>query len=148
MSLQKQYFVGVGLVTVLVVLGTTLGIVFARARNSVAALQPAPLTAQDHGRQPLGPVQVVRFTVYDAGIYPREARVNAGRVAVLLVDYSGGTNGLIIEREIGPAREHAGTGRRNGQHWRGREEFQLQAGTYRIHDASRPGNRATLIVEQ
>jgi hypothetical protein len=55
---------------------------------------------------------------------------------------------LIIEREMGLAREHAGTGRRNGQHWRGREELQLQAGTYRIHDASRPENTATLIVEQ
>lgn len=93
------------------------------------------------------PIQVVRFALYDAGIYPSESRVEQGRVVISLVDYTGGTEGLVIEREVGGTRERAGYARRAGAHWRGRQELDLSAGTYQLYDASRQENRATLVVE-
>ena len=90
------------------------------------------------------PVQVVRFTIYDAGIYPREARVGKGLIAISIEDLSGDTAGLVLEREAGQALSQI---RRNGKHWRGRSEIKLTPGTYRVYDASRPSNRSTLIVE-
>lgn len=94
-----------------------------------------------------GPVEAVRFALYDAGILPRERRVSQGRIVISLVDYTGGTGGLIVERMTEQGRELAGQVRRNGAHWRGRHELPLRPGTYRLHDASKPQNFATLIVE-
>jgi len=94
-----------------------------------------------------GPVQVVRFTLYDIGIYPQEARVAHGRVVLSLVDYTGGSAGLVVERETEQVRELAGLVTRTGGHWRGRRELNLGPGIYRLYDASRPENRATLVVE-
>lgn len=91
------------------------------------------------------PVQVVRFTLYDVGIYPREAVVNKGLIAILIEDLSGGSEGLALERETGGAITQVS---REGKHWRGRGEIKLTPGRYRVYDASRPANRATLIVEQ
>jgi hypothetical protein len=90
------------------------------------------------------PVQVVRFTLYDVGIYPREAVVNKGLIAILIGDLSGGSEGLILERETGGAITQV---RRERKHWRGRGEIKLTPGRYCVYDASRPANRATLIVE-
>jgi hypothetical protein len=98
------------------------------------------------------PVQVVRFTLYDVGIYPREAVVNKGLIAISIEDLSGGSEGLAVEHEKGPALECETGGaitqvRRERKHWRGRGEIKLTPGRYRVYDASRPANRATLIVE-
>src|SRR2546430_12780747 len=56
-----------------------------------------------------GPVQVVRFTLYDAGIYPRQARVEKGLVAITIEDFSGGTSGLVVQRLNGNTRQSVGT---------------------------------------
>jgi hypothetical protein len=98
------------------------------------------------------PVQVVRFTLYDVGIYPREAVVNKGLIAILIEDLSGGSQGLALVREKGLALDRETGGaitqvRREGKHWRGRGEIKLPPGRYRVYDSSRPANRATLIVE-
>ncbi len=94
-----------------------------------------------------GPVHVVRFTLYDAGIYPREVRVDKGLVAITIEDLSGGTSGLVVERVNGNGRVSIGSVQRFERHWRGREELQLQPGSYEVHMADRPNNRALLIVE-
>src|SRR5213593_4042545 len=46
-----------------------------------------------------GPVQNVRFTVYDSGIYPRRLRAKPGVVAIVLEDHTRRRPGLVVERE-------------------------------------------------
>jgi len=90
------------------------------------------------------PLQVVRFTLYDIGIYPRETVADKGVIAISIEDLSGGSEGLILERETGGAIAHVS---REGKQRRGRGEVKLTPGRYRVYDASRPTNSATLIVE-
>jgi len=90
------------------------------------------------------PVQVVRFTTYDVGVYPREVRASKGLIAIMIEDLSGGTDGLVLERETGGTITQI---KREGKHRRGRGEIKLTQGRYRVYDASRPANRAALIVE-
>jgi hypothetical protein len=94
-----------------------------------------------------GPVQVVRFTLYDAGIYPREVRARAGLIAVAIEDLSGGTQGLALTRVVNGQPLPVGLVERFANHWRGRSEIRLNAGRYEVFDSSRPSNRATLVVE-
>jgi|SRR5207237_4327373 len=94
-----------------------------------------------------GPVQVVRFTLYDAGIYPRQARVEKGLVAITIEDFSGGTPGLVVQRVIGNNRQGIGTVTRIEKYSRGRQELQLEPGNYELFMADRPNNKAQLIVE-
>ena len=93
-----------------------------------------------------GPVQVVRFTLYDAGIYPREAQVQKGLVAIMIEDLSGGTSGLVVQRVNGNARQSVGNVQRIQSHWRGRQEIQLEPGNYEVFMADRPKNKAQLTV--
>jgi hypothetical protein len=93
---------------------------------------------------PREPVQVLRFTLYDAGIYPRETVAGKGLVAISIEDLSGGSDGLVLEREAGGTVVQV---KRTGKHWRGRGEIKLTPGRYRVYDASRPANRASLIIE-
>ena len=99
------------------------------------------------GLQRHGPVEVVRFTLYDAGIYPRQARVEKGVVAITIEDLSGGTSGLVVQRVNGNARQSVGTVQRIQNHWRGRQELQLEPGNYEVFMADRPNNKAQLIVQ-
>jgi hypothetical protein len=92
-------------------------------------------------------VKTVRFNLYDLGILPREVHVQKGILAITIEDYSGGTTGLIIEREIGNGHEQAGRVDRAGAHWRGRSEMRFSPGRYRVSMADRPTNRALLVVE-
>jgi len=94
-----------------------------------------------------GPVQVVRFTLYDAGIYPRQAQVEKGLVAITIEDFSGGTSGLVVERVNSNERQSVGTVQRMQKHWRGQAEIQLEPGNYEVYMADRPNNRAALVVE-
>lgn len=94
-----------------------------------------------------GPMHVVRFTLYDAGIYPREVRVDAGLVAITIEDFSGGTSGLVVAPEIGSDQIQLGVVQRFEHDSGGRSEMTMTAGRYVVFDSSRPSNRAKLIVE-
>ncbi len=94
-----------------------------------------------------GPIQTVRFALYDAGILPQEARAQKGMVSIVMHNLSGGTEGLILERKTGSAPERVTHVRRGQKFARGKETLELTPGTYQIWDASRPENRATLIIE-
>ncbi len=163
---QKKIFWPV-LLSVLVALGV-LAFVAGRPRSVIGGVEatmasargPAPLAlkksspvrpASDEVAQPgvipHGPVRVVRFTLYDAGIYPREVRVAAGVVTITIEDFSGGTAGLVVAPEIGINRIQLGVIQRFDHHWRGRSELTLTPGRYVVFDSSRPSNRAKLIVE-
>jgi hypothetical protein len=94
-----------------------------------------------------GPVQVVRFTLYDVGIYPQGARVRPGLVTVSIEDLSGASSGLIVELVEGNVRTQVGTVDRLANRLRGRREMLLVAGRYEVSDARQRNNRASLIVE-
>lgn len=94
-----------------------------------------------------GPVQVVRFTLYDVGIYPRESHVSHGSIAIIIEDLSGGSFGVVIERQRpGESPVRVGSVQRS-QHWRARNDLQLGPGQYEIYVPEHPNNRAVLIVE-
>lgn len=92
-------------------------------------------------------VRFVRFNLYDQAIIPREVHVAEGLVAISIEDYSGGTTGLVVERENGSAPQQIGTVQRSGPEWRGQGEMRLTAGSYKVYMADRPDNRALLVVE-
>lgn len=92
-------------------------------------------------------VQVVRFTLYDLGIYPQEARANPGRVTISIEDLTRSSTGLIIERVDENARVPIGVAGKAKELMRSRTEVILPPGRYELADAAQPGNRALLIVE-
>ena len=93
-------------------------------------------------------VQVVRFTLYDVGIVPQTAYAQPGLVTIAVEDLSGGTTGLVVERDDeGQARTQLGEVRRNENKRRCQAELRLAPGRYQLYMADRPENRAELIVE-
>lgn len=91
-------------------------------------------------------VQVVRFTLYDTGIYPREARANPGRITISIEDLTGSSDGLTIERVDANGRVPLGAVNKSARSLRTRKELHLPAGNYELVDATRTANRALLIV--
>ena len=91
-------------------------------------------------------VQVVRFTLYDTGIYPQEARANPGRITISIEDLTGSSDGLIVERVDANGRVPLGAVNKAARTLRTRKELQLPAGNYELVDATRPANRALLII--
>jgi len=117
------------------------------AIESAPAIKPGTLTgAAQGGPAQQGPVQVVQFAVYDVGIYPYEARVTKGLIAITFEDISGGPSDLVVERETGAAPESVGRVHRE-HNPRGRSDLRLDPGRYQVFVADHPQNRATLIVE-
>ena len=94
-----------------------------------------------------GPVQMVRFTLFDNGIYPSSLRIHAGVINLAIEDKTNSSAGLIVEQEAGNALARIGQVRRFPNHWRGRELLNLLPGRYRITDASKSRNQAELLVE-
>ena len=94
-----------------------------------------------------GPIQNIRFTVYDTGIYPRQLRAKPGVVAIVLEDRTRQRRDLVIERVTGGSSSVGGISIPVGQS-RTRAEFRLGVGRYRVSDATNPANQAELIVEQ
>ena len=133
--------VGVGLLLFTAVLGARIWKPRATKRMDATVTRETSAAAAKNG-----PVQVVRFTLYDAGIYPREAQVQKGLVAIMIEDLSGGTSGLVVQRMNGNARQSVGNVQRIQSHWRGRQEIQLEPGNYEVFMADRPKNKAQLTV--
>jgi len=94
-----------------------------------------------------GPVQVVRFALYDLGIYPQEARAKPGLVTIAIEDLSGDSSGLSIERIEAASRVPSGVVSKTTNRLRSRTELFLPEGRYEVSDVTRPDNRALLIVE-
>jgi hypothetical protein len=94
-----------------------------------------------------GPVQNVRFTLYDAGIYPRQLHAKTGNVAIGIEDRTGNSLGLVVEHQNGSVAVLVGQVRCVLNRLRGRAQFSLEPGIYAVFDATRPNNRAELVVE-
>ena len=128
--------------------------------NNKAELKPAPIessrgiaprtlagaVSRERAQRSPAQVQLVQFAVYDVGIYPFEARVTKGLVAITFEDISGGVSDLVVERETNAAPESVGRVQREHSP-RGRSDLRLDPGRYQIYVADHPQNRATLIVE-
>ena len=126
---------------ILVVLGSALLmlLMFEAKRQSSAAETVNQLSTSLRG-----PAQVVRFTVYDAGVFPREAYVRPGSVVIRAEDLSGEVTTMLIRSEN---RQVLGQVVRGESQSRGSTRLTLIAGTYQICDAGKSTRCATLLVE-
>lgn len=117
--------------------------------RKVVATSAVPLgsTALPQNPSAHGPVQNIRFTLYDVGIQPREIRSKNGAVSIALEDRTGNSEGLVIERQNGKDWVQVGHIRRFQNHGRGRGELRLVPGDYRVFDASQPDHQAALTIE-
>jgi len=146
---EKRVFWPV-LSAVLVCIGA-LAFVAARPRSpavhkATAPIQVDPVQGPTTLPRALDPVQNICFTLYDAGIFPREIHVEKGLVSIAIEDRTGKSEGLVIQRLVGNARVAIGQVKRFPNHWRGRGQFPLVPGSYAISDASHPNSRAEIVV--
>jgi hypothetical protein len=112
-------------------------------RLQPAAQSPAqPLATDKRGLHGLV------FTLYPSGIEPAVLHTTKGIVVVSIEDHSGGSAGLVIERETGSLRVVSGQVHRFENHWRGKTELRLEPGRYHVFDSSRPDNEAEIVVDQ
>jgi hypothetical protein len=116
----------------------------AGSKDFSASVVKALNSAIPQGVLPFGPAQVVRFTVYSEGIFPREARVSPGVSVICIEDMSENSAGLVLQNEL---RLTLGQVVRGPGQWRGQSRITLVAGRYQVFDASRPAHRAALVVE-
>ena len=131
-------FVGIG------VIAAVVGLTIARAIK----LKPAaPVALASQSPIPRGPVQNIRFTLYDAGIFPQQQHARPGNVSINLEDRTHQSTGLVVQRETGGMAEQIGQVSPVPDHARGNAQFALGVGHYTVFDASQPNNRAELVVE-
>ena len=117
----------------------TVGALLKMSRSS-SPVEPLRVPASERR------VQVVRFTLYDTGIYPHEARANPGSVTISIEDLTGSSDGLLIQRVDTNERMPVGAVNKAARLLRVRKELQLPQGTYEVIDSTRQQNRALLIV--
>jgi len=129
---------GIGLIAAVV------GLTIARA---VKLKLGAPVALVSQSSTPRGPVQNIRFTLYDAGIFPQQQHARPGKVSINLEDRTHQSTGLVVQRETGGMAEQIGQVSPVSDHTRGNAQFALGVGHYVVFDASQPNNRAELVVE-
>jgi hypothetical protein len=125
--------------------GRTMRLGERKETTNSTTVSPMP-SLEGAGPRALDPVQNVRFTLYNAGILPRELHLDKGLVSIAIEDRTRQSSGLVIQLEVGNSQVAIGRVQPFTNLWRGRAEFRLAAGTYAIFDASRPANRAKLVV--
>ena len=92
------------------------------------------------------PVQNIRFTVYDVGIYPQEMTLDAGRIGIGVDDRTGKSAGLSLQRIEGNNSEFVGQVDMTPDRHRSRGYVRLTPGRYKLFDKSNPQIFSTLIV--
>lgn len=74
-------------------------------------------------------------------------RVNQGFINLAVEDETGGSEGLVVDRVVESERERITTVRSLTNARRGRELLRFTPGRYIVYDASKPDNKANMIVE-
>lgn len=133
--------------SLLVVLLCLVTIIVLRQSRVSRSYQPAPNQVVEQGPSERGPVRMIRFVLLDNAVYPRQMRVNQGLINLVAEDDTGVSEGLVVERVVSDDRERITTIRRRAELKRGRELIRLTPGQYIVYDASKPNNKADLIVE-
>ena len=100
-------------------------------------------TAVDNAREP---VQNIRLTVYDVGLYPQEMTVDAGRVGIAIDDRTGKSGGLSLRRLDGNSGELVGQVDMTADRHRSRGYVKLTPGRYKVFDKSNPQIFSMLMV--
>jgi hypothetical protein len=142
MSMFRNRFTFVLIATFVIV-----AVVIAMLVKRGLAASAAKHESQSFAAQKRGRVQIVRFTFYDAGIYPQEARANPGPITLAIEDLTGSSSAVLIERIEPGVGATMGTMNKPSNQLRSRAEFSLGVGRYQVVDPARPDNRAVLIVE-
>jgi hypothetical protein len=119
----------------------------AGTRSPKAPVVVAPAALTQSGLSESEAPQVVRFAVYDVGIYPYEAHASKGLIGVSFEDLSGGSSDVVVARETGATPETVSLIQHADHNPRGRNDLKLEPGRYRVYVADHPENRATLIVD-
>lgn len=135
------------LFAVLLCLVTTIALRQSRASSNAELLPTEGSAGVAQGTTERGPVRMIRFVLLDVGLYPREMRINQGLINLAVEDETGISEGLVVERVVNTSRERITTIRRMPNVRRGRELLRLTPGQYVVYDASKPNNKAVLIVE-
>jgi hypothetical protein len=110
---------------------------------SAAALFRAPTTSVVTVNEPL---ENIRFTVYDVGIYPQEMEVNAGRLGIVFDDRTGRSSSFLVQRFTDDNSEVVGQINVVTNHSRTRGQVKLTPGRYKVFDSTRPEMYSTLTV--
>ena len=135
------------LLVLLLSLVVTVAVRQGRISNEIPPLaSQLPVAAVTQGESERGPVRMIRFVLLDTGLYPRTMRVDKGLINLAVEDETGVSEGLVVERVIDSSRERITTIRRRANARRGRELLRLTPGQYVVYDASKPNNKADLIV--
>ena len=143
LSISKMRENPIAIISFLLVAALVSVSIIAAARlESSGGSHQSPSAVQRHQ-----PVQIVSFTLYDTGIYPQEARANPGAVTITIEDLTASSSGLIVELVNERARARAGVIDKAIGRLRARAELNLVVGRYELVDATRPENRALLIVD-
>ena len=133
------------LFVVLSITGLFSGVLaFAVVPAQLFSASPVPTTTSTAR----GPIQNLRFTVYDPPIYPRQLRAKPGVVAIVLEDHTRRRPGVVVERETGGNTLIVSEISFPLNQSRTRTELRLGVGRYQVFDATNPANRAELIVQQ
>jgi hypothetical protein len=119
---------------------TIAGVVL-RASRGAAAAEPV------RSQKPVVVPQNVRFTIYPEGIHPATATVQKGLISIAIEDLAGTENGVVVERLNGSGRAIVGNVKRFERHWRGRAQFELTPGVYRLRVPDREIEEAEITVE-
>ena len=119
-----------------VIAGGLLLLLVAVNRQSRAASDQLPLMR--------GPAQIVRFTVYDAGIFPTEARVKPGSVLIQAEDLAGTAETLLLRTQNNLV---IGQIVRGESQSRGSARNTLTTGVYEVCEVGQRPKCATLNVE-
>ena len=108
-----------------------------------------PLTgkATDQATPLHGPIQNVRFTLYNGGIYPRQLHAKPGNVLIGVEDRTGNSFSLVVQHQAGNATVLVGQVKPGSNRLRGQAQFSLGVGRYIGFDAGRPNNQAELLVQ-
>jgi hypothetical protein len=107
-------------------------------------LKPGPTATSSQLPDTRGPLQNIRFTLYDAGIFPELAHAKPGNVVIKVEDRTHRSAGLVVQREAGGVIRQVGPALGPT---RGNAQFSLGAGRYAVFDASQPDKRAELVIE-
>ena len=117
--------------------GTAIGTYSIKKSSKVPSIQD---------REPTH-IRMIRFTLFEDGIFPREFHAQKGLINLTLEDNTGTSDGLIVERIDSDQRTPIEQVRRSHGQARGRSLLRLGPGSYRLYDASRPANTARLVIE-
>ncbi|HVI72440.1 MAG TPA: hypothetical protein VM656_13270 [Pyrinomonadaceae bacterium] len=140
-SMKKTLWSIIVVVTsVCAVLGLTIArTIVNKHGSSLAASNQLPVAR--------GPMQNLRFTLYDAGIFPQQQHARPGNVVISFEDRTHRSTGLVVQREAGALTDAVGQVRSASDQARGRAQFSLGIGRYVVFDARQSNNRAELVIE-